>query len=151
MNRESRGHGGGGEEGRGRASERADVTPRSARSLARLGRRGKQASDLEFLMFYSVMGPFRGFHFFPESVFFFPVSTFQGGEAFLHRSLRALRVMAAFHLLQVFSGWRFQLPLTLFSCLPFFLSFLSNAFSLSLRGNSIPTSLVCTVLIYHFP
>ena len=63
----------------------------------------------------------RGFHFFPESVFiFFPVSTVQGGEAFLHYSVRAIRVMAAFH------GWRFQLPMTLYSRLLFFFSQLSK-------------------------
>ena len=55
----------------------------------------------------SVKGPFRGFHFSSEGVFFvfFPVSTLHGG------------IMAAFHLLQVSSGWRLQLPLTLYSCL----------------------------------
>ena len=68
----------------------------------------------------SVKGPFRGFHFSSEGFFFFlifPVSTFQGGEAFLHHSFRAICIMAAFHLLQVSSGWRLQLPLTLYSCL----------------------------------
>ena len=34
--------------------------------------------------------------------------------------------MAAFHLLQVFSGWRFQLPLTLYSCLLVLLSLVSK-------------------------
>ena len=53
--------------------------------------------------------------------FFFPLSTFQGEEALLHHSVRAVSVIAAFNLLQVLPGWRFQLPLTLYSCFPFFL------------------------------
>ena len=49
--------------------------------------------------------------------------------------------MAAFHLVQVFSGWRFLLPLTLYSCLHFFLSQLSKPFVLCFfLGESIPTS-----------
>ena len=69
----------------------------------------------------SVRGPFRGFHFSPESVFFI-LPTFQRGETFLHHSFRGIRVMAAIHLLQVFYGWRFQLRLSLYSCLLFFFS-----------------------------
>ena len=44
----------------------------------------------------------------------------KSGEAFLHERFVAICVVAAFHLLQVFSGWRFLLPLTLYSCLLFF-------------------------------
>ena len=57
---------------------------------------------------------------FPEGVFiFFPCSSLQGGEAFQ-------QIGSAFHLLQVFSGWRFLLPVTLYSCTLFFFSQLPN-------------------------
>ena len=51
---------------------------------------------------------------------------------------RAVCVVTAFYLLQVFFGWRFQLPLALCSCLPFFFGLL--ALSLSL-GEKNPTFL----------
>ena len=67
--------------------------------------------------FNSVNGPFRGFHLFPEDVFiFFPIFILQGGEAFLHHFFVAIRVMAAF------------LPLTLYSCLLHSASFLEKVF-----------------------
>ena len=49
---------------------------------------------------------------------------------------------------KILSGWRFQLPLTLYSCLPFFFSLISEPFLLLLvLGKSIPTFLV---RIVHF-
>ena len=74
---------------------------------------------------YSVKDPFRGLYFSPESALVF-LSTSQGDKALLHHSLRAISVIAALSLLQVFFGWRFQLPLTLSSCL-FFLPALGTS------------------------
>ena len=59
---------------------------------------------------------------------FFPLSAFQGDKAILHQTERAISVIAAFHLLQVLSGWGFQLPLTLCSSFPFFFCLLSKPF-----------------------
>ena len=65
------------------------------------------------------------------------------GEAFLHFWFVAIRVMAAFHLLQLFSGWRFLLPLTSCSCYPFSLS-------LSLSLSLLSLSLSLTLSYYLF-
>ena len=101
----------------------------------------------------SVKGPFRRCHFFPESVLkFIPVSSFQGGEAFLHHSFRAIRVMAALHLLQVFSGWRFVLPLTSYSCLLFFVGRLSKPlYSVSFLEKVFPHPTYIWFFSHHSP
>ena len=57
---------------------------------------------------------------------FFPISTYQGDKALLHHSFCAVSVITAFNLLQVLFGCRFQLPLTLYSCLLFSLGILSK-------------------------
>ena len=82
--------------------------------------------------------PFRGIHCFPEGVFvFFPVSTFH---------------MAAFHLLQIFSGWRFQLLLTLCSCLHFFFSQLSKPlYSCSFLTKVFPHPTYTWLFSHHPP
>ena len=49
--------------------------------------------------------------------------------------------MAAFHLFQVLFGWRFLLPLTLYSCLLFFIGHLSKLLCLRcFTGENSPTS-----------
>ena len=76
---------------------------------------------------YSVNNTFRDFHFISECVFvFFPLSTNQREKALLHHSVRTISTVAASHLLQALSGWRFLLPLALYSCSPLFFSFLSK-------------------------
>ena len=102
--------------------------------------------------FNSVKDPFRSFHIFSKGVFiFFPIFILQGGEASLYHRFVAIRVMAAFQLLQGFSGWRFLLPLTLYSCLLFFVSQLSNPSLLCFfLGERIPTFLARTVLFPAF-
>ena len=58
---------------------------------------------------------------------------FRATKLLLHHSVRATNVIAAFNLLRVLFGWRFQLPLTLYSCLLFFCRLLSEPlYSLSL-------------------
>ena len=96
--------------------------------------------------------PFRGFYFTSENAFvFFSISTFQGDKAPHHHSGRATSVIAAFYLLKVLFGWRFQLPLTLYSCLLFFCRLLSKPlYSLSFFGTNIPTFLACIVLFPSF-
>ena len=97
---------------------------------------------------YSVKRPFRDFHFISDGVFlFFPLFTFQGDEALLHHSVRAISVIATFHLLQVLSGWRFQLPLTLYSCLPSFFGLLSKP----LCSFSFLAKMPTLFFSYHFP
>ena len=98
---------------------------------------------------YSVKSPFRGFYFSSENAFvFFLVSTFQDDKALLHHSVRAVSVVAAFTLLQVLFGWRFQLPLTLHSCLFFFFRLLSEPlYSFSFLAKVFPR----IVLFHHFP
>ena len=63
-----------------------------------------------------------------------------------HHSVRAISIIAAFHLLQVLSGWRFLVPLAQCSCLPFFFSFLSIFLLLIFLGRNSPTFLACTAL-----
>ena len=95
--------------------------------------------------------PFRDFHFLPECVFIFFPLHFLGEKAPLHHSVRAVSVIAAFNVLQVLSGWRFQLPLTLYSCLPFFLGTLSKPFhSCSFLAKMFTTFLARNVLFASF-
>ena len=83
-------------------------------------------------------------------VFFFS-SHSQVEKALHHHSVRAISVTAAFHLLQVLSGWRFQLPLALYSCLSFSFSLLWKiCLLLIVLGKNIPTSLVLS-FSNHFP
>ena len=78
---------------------------------------------------YSVKSTFRGVQFSSENAFaFFSVPSFQRKESPFHHSVSTISIIAALHLLQVLPGWRFMLPLALHSCLPFFLSILSELF-----------------------
>ena len=70
--------------------------------------------------------------FLKSVLIFFPLSTFQGEKALLHHSVRAISVIAAFHLLQ-----GTQLPLTLYSCLPFFFSLSKPFYSCSFLGKNM--------------
>ena len=76
---------------------------------------------------YSVKSPSRGFHFSSENAFvFFPVSSFQRKECLFHHFGSAISIIAVLHLLQINPGWRFMLPLALYSCLPLCLGILSK-------------------------
>ena len=60
--------------------------------------------------------------------------------------------MAAFHLLQVFSGWRLQLPLTFYSCLLFFVGQLPKLLCLrSFTGEMIPHPTQIWLFPHHVP
>ena len=73
-------------------------------------------------------------------------------KAFLHHGFVAVCVMAAFHLLQVFSGWRFLLPLTLYSCLPFLVGQLSIFLCLrSFTGEMFPHPAQIWLFLHHSP
>ena len=94
----------------------------------------------------SVKDPVQDFHLFV------PLSSLQGEKALLHHSVRAICVIAAFNLLQILSGWRFQLPLTLYSCLPSFFGLLSKPFySCSFLAKYIPTFIARIVFSHQFP
>ena len=64
----------------------------------------------------------------------------QGDTALLHHSFRALSVITAFNLLQVLFGWRFQLPLTLYSCLLSSAACSRKLFTLFLSAKVFPQS-----------
>ena len=66
---------------------------------------------------------------------------FRAMKAFLHDWFVAIRIMAAFHLFQVFFGWPFQLPLALSSCLFLFVSpFSKPSYSCSFLKKIFPHS-----------
>ena len=68
-----------------------------------------------------------------------------------HHSVR-VSFIASFHLLQALSGWRFQLPLTLCSCLPFFFGLLSKPFdSCSFLAEMFSHFSYVEFFSHHFP
>ena len=80
------------------------------------------------------------------------VSFFKAVGAFLHQRFVAICVMAAFHLLQVFSGWRLLLPLTLYSRLPFLIGQLSKFLCLrSFTGQMFPHPAQIWLFPHHSP
>ena len=79
-------------------------------------------------------------------------STFQGGEAFLHHLFRAISVITTLYFLQVFFGWRFQLPLALYTCLLFFFSQFSKlSYSCSFLEKILPHSTYIWFFSHHSP
>ena len=81
---------------------------------------------------------------FPEDFF---CTIFQGSQAFLHHWFIAIRIVTAFHLFQAFFGWYCLLPLTLYSCLLFFVSQLPKLLRLrSFTRENAPTSRADMVL-----
>ena len=98
----------------------------------------------------SITSPCRGFCLDAENVFvFFPISSFQRKEC---HSGSTISIIAALHLLQALPGWRFLLPLALYSCLPFFFSFHSKlVFLLLFLGNNFPHLSYVLFFSHHYP
>ena len=103
--------------------------------------------------FYSIKGPFRGLYFNPENAFVFSQSPLFKAVKPFFIIFRAVSVVTTFHLLHVFFGWRFQLPLALYSCLLFFFSLFSKLETCLLHlflGEDVPTFHVRIVLFPSF-
>ena len=100
-----------------------------------------------------ILSKARGPHLFLEGLFiFFPHSIFYGGEAFFHHRFVAILIVTAFRLFQVFFGGRFLLPLTLYSCLLFFIDQLSKLLCLrSFAGEMLPHPMHVWFFSHHFP
>ena len=82
--------------------------------------------------FYYVKSPFRGFHFSSKSALvFFPVPLLstQGKPVSSFCGYNQYHCSTSLAPSTPFPGWRFMLPLALYSCLPFFLSILSKPFN----------------------
>ena len=88
----------------------------------------------------------------PSEAFIFLKVSLSSSHAPFFKAVQpcTIRVMEAFHLLQVFSGWRFLLPLTLYSCLLFFIGQL-NFLAFDLSQEKIPYPTQIWFFSHHFP